>query len=233
MSCEQYPAADEQSVWPGDHGNPYRDGGNPSPEGSGPLPPVPDVESDQGDADESGEREGKLLVQNAAWSHQARCLRGGVDELAGLPAAARQQSWSGGHDGAMGHSGVASGCPALALSRPIKHCDSSSLPLPGGGWISNQRRRAPTDLQSVPFSHSGTPPRWQSGALWPNQGHCQRSDRSLAHHAYAGQSQWRRVDFPRPNQEIARCCHRNVRCSISRTTSATSTQPRSDHCRAR
>ncbi|CAH2599891.1 protein of unknown function [Rhodovastum atsumiense] len=23
---------------------------------------------------------------------------------------------------------------------------------------SNQRRRAPTDLQSVPFSHSGTPP---------------------------------------------------------------------------
>ena len=63
MSCEQYPAADEQSVWPGDHGNPYRDGGNPSPEGSGPLPPVPDVESDQGDADESGEREGKLLTE--------------------------------------------------------------------------------------------------------------------------------------------------------------------------
>src|SRR5579872_2309234 len=42
------------------------------------------------------------------------------------------------------------------------------------GLDSNQRRCSPTDLQSVPFSHSGTPPRRQ-GALWPNRGRCQRS----------------------------------------------------------
>ena len=40
---------------------------------------------------------------------------------------------------------------------------SASLLVEGGCWWrgldSNQRRRAPTDLQSVPFSLSGTPPR--------------------------------------------------------------------------
>ena len=42
------------------------------------------------------------------------------------------------------------------------------------GLDSNQRRRAPTDLQSVPFSLSGTPPRG-TAPLGPNQGHCQRA----------------------------------------------------------
>ena len=42
------------------------------------------------------------------------------------------------------------------------------------GLDSNQRRRAPTDLQSVPFSLSGTPPRG-TAPLGPNRGHCQRS----------------------------------------------------------
>jgi hypothetical protein len=31
------------------------------------------------------------------------------------------------------------------------------------GLDSNQRRRTPADLQSAPFSHSGTPPRWEAG----------------------------------------------------------------------
>jgi hypothetical protein len=31
------------------------------------------------------------------------------------------------------------------------------------GLDSNQRRRTPADLQSAPFSHSGTPPRWEPG----------------------------------------------------------------------
>lgn len=37
----------------------------------------------------------------------------------------------------------------------------------------NQRRRAPTDLQSVPFSHSGTPPRRVTASI-ANCRRCQR-----------------------------------------------------------
>ena len=41
------------------------------------------------------------------------------------------------------------------------------------GLDSNQRRRAPADLQSAPFSHSGTPPPCSVSAadLWPNPAH--------------------------------------------------------------
>jgi hypothetical protein len=44
------------------------------------------------------------------------------------------------------------------------------------GLDSNQRRRAPTDLQSVPFSLSGTPP-CGTAPLVPKWGHCQRNGR--------------------------------------------------------
>ena len=37
----------------------------------------------------------------------------------------------------------------------LLNCCSS---IAGGGMDSNHRRRKPTDLQSAPFSHSGTPP---------------------------------------------------------------------------
>jgi len=44
------------------------------------------------------------------------------------------------------------------------------------GLDSNQRRRAPTDLQSAPFSHSGTPPTGAHAVrLWPSRLTCQRS----------------------------------------------------------
>ncbi len=50
------------------------------------------------------------------------------------------------------------------------------------GLDSNQRRRAPTDLQSVPFSLSGTPP-YGTGALRPSWPHCQRT-RPRPHHQF-------------------------------------------------
>ncbi len=40
----------------------------------------------------------------------------------------------------------------------------------------NQRRRAPTDLQSVPFSHSGTPPRRVTASI----ANCRRCQRTAA-----------------------------------------------------
>ena len=43
------------------------------------------------------------------------------------------------------------------------------------GLDSNQRRRTPADLQSAPFSHSGTPPLTGGRGLKPNAGPCQRT----------------------------------------------------------
>ena len=54
------------------------------------------------------------------------------------------------------------GAPTTAASRRSPNVKSHSQNLVFAWWRrldSNQRRRKPTDLQSAPFSHSGTPPR--------------------------------------------------------------------------
>ena len=68
----------------------------------------------------------------------------------------------------------------LSYTRPARKV----IVLPRADWWrgldSNQRRRAPADLQSAPFSHSGTPPHVSNRrvgnrrALLPSGGACQR-----------------------------------------------------------
>jgi hypothetical protein len=66
--------------------------------------------------------------------------------------------------GPHGHGIAEHRCDAPAERRPVAHQPAPllELPFPGGRWWRgldlNQRRLSPTDLQSVPFSHSGTPP---------------------------------------------------------------------------
>ena len=63
---------------------------------------------------------------------------------------------------------------AIANAATTSGCVEVVKPLWWRGLDSNQRRRAPTDLQSVPFSRSGTPPAVRSRALLPIPCACQR-----------------------------------------------------------
>ena len=65
------------------------------------------------------------------------------------------------------------------------------------GLDSNQRRRQPTDLQSVPFNPSGTPPILQDDKTPPS--------RSIWATRISHSCQWK-ISRPRPKQSTPPCC---------------------------
>ena len=79
---------------------------------------------------------------------------------------------------------------AVGVPRGRDFSAPSTVPIVAAGWWrgldSNQRRRAPTDLQSVPFSHSGTPPRGERRTIAMRPG-CQRTCWRVSNSRFAGE----------------------------------------------